>query len=240
MRKILAIIWGMTFIIIILITINSNIQRNFAKQLKAELQLQYSYEEATQENIHNGLILKKYSSLLEINDEIVGWIRINNTKVDYPVVKGMDNEFYLNSNINKEPFKAGSIFMDFRNEGKGLEPHTIVYGHHMKDGSMFGDLMKYKERSFLIENRYIQFNTLYEDIKWEIFSAYITDTGFDYLITEFSNKEDYIAFLESITTKSYMNLGTEVSVEDKILTLSTCTYEFKDARFVVHAKKLLN
>ena len=236
----MAIIWGMTFIIIILITINSNIQRNFAKQLKAELQLQYSYEEATQENIHNGLILKKYSSLLEINDEIVGWIRINNTKVDYPVVKGMDNEFYLNSNINKEPFKAGSIFMDFRNEGKGLEPHTIVYGHHMKDGSMFGDLMKYKERSFLIENRYIQFNTLYEDIKWEIFSAYITDTGFDYLITEFSNKEDYIAFLESITTKSYMNLGTEVSVEDKILTLSTCTYEFKDARFVVHAKKLLN
>ena len=241
MKKILAIIWSITIIYMFFITTDNSIKSNARKKMHEEIQMQYiAEEEVAEEEELTSSIMPRYKSLLEINDEIIGWIKIPNTKIDYPIVKGEDNDFYLNSNIYKKPSKAGSIFMDFRNEGKGAEPHTIIYGHYMRDGSMFKDLIEYKEPKFLLENRFIQFNTLYEAMEWEIFSAYVTDIGFDYLITYFPTHEDYRSFLDSIISRSYINLDTEVSIDDEILTLSTCTYEFKNARFVVHARRLNN
>lgn len=183
-------------------------------------------------------VMEKYVDPLQMNNDLVGWVRIPGTAIDYPVVKTDNNDFYLNHNIHKQPARAGTIFMDFRNSGTAKEPHTILYGHNMKDGSMFRDLMKYKEKDFFNKNSIIEFDTLYEKMKWEIFSVYVTATDFNYIQTYFPTRNDFGIFLNSIKERSLFKRDIVVAVEDKILTLSTCSYEFTDARFVVHAKRI--
>lgn len=178
----------------------------------------------------------RFRSLLEINPQVVGWIKIDQTKVDYPVLKAEDNEFYLHHNINKQVARAGSIFMDYRNEGKGEDKNTIIYGHHMKDGSMFKDLMGYKKEQFFVEHPLITFDTMEKVTYWEIFSVYITEASYDYVRTDFIDDVDYENFLKEIKNRSLYDTGIEISKEDNILTLSTCTYEFDDARLTVHGK----
>lgn len=185
-------------------------------------------------------VMEKYSGLLQINEDLAGWVRIPGTAIDYPVVKTDNNDFYLNHNIHKQPARAGAIFMDFRNSGTAEEPHTILYGHNMKDGSMFRDLMRYKREDFLNRHSIIEFNTLYEKMKWEIFSVYVTAADFNYIQTYFPTRNEFGIFLDSIKERSLFKRDIVVAVEDKILTLSTCSYEFTDARFVVHAKRICN
>ncbi len=182
--------------------------------------------------------LDKFKPLLKINDQIKGWILIENTNIDYPVVLANDNEYYLNHNINKERSKAGSIFMDYRNEGNYNDKNIILYGHNMKDGSMFKGLMGYKNEKYFFDHPLITFSTLYETNQWEVFSAYVTKTDFDYIQTEFPNNEGYENFLKNISCKSLYETNVHVEADDIILTLSTCSYEFPNARFVVHAKKI--
>jgi sortase B len=182
--------------------------------------------------------LEEFQPLIKLNSDIVGWIRVPNTRIDYPVVQTKDNEYYLSHSIEKKPSKSGSIFMDYRNNGNGGDRNIILYGHHMKDGSMFKDLMKYKDSEFYREASRIQFSTLYEKAEWEIFSVYITSPDFDYIQTHFFDDEDFETFLEEIQGRSHYPTKVEVGKEDTILTLSTCTYEFQNARLVVHAKKL--
>lgn len=182
------------------------------------------------------VIMAKYEPLLEINDDVTGWVKIEGTKINYPVVQWEDNDYYLNHNIEKKDSQAGAIFMDFRNDKEGNNKNTILYGHHMKDDSMFNSLMGYKKQSFYKEHPIIEFDNLYEDMKWEIFSVYITDVDFYYIQTDFHDEETYNDFLKQIKEKSLYDTGVEVNKDDRILTLSTCTYEFNNARFAVHAK----
>lgn len=185
-------------------------------------------------------VMEKYSGLLQINEDLAGWITIPGTAVDYPVVKTDNNDFYLDHNVYKEPAKAGAIFMDFRNTGTAEDLHTILYGHNMKDGSMFRDLMRYKKEDYFDRHPVIEFNTLYAEMKWEIFSVYVTAADFHYIETCFPTVDEYGYFLDSIKKRSLFKRDTGVTVEDRILTLSTCSYEFDDARFVVHARRIFN
>ncbi len=181
-------------------------------------------------------IQDKFKRLLEINEDVVGWVRIKNTKVDYPVLHAADNDYYLYRNINKRKSSAGSIFMDFRNDITKENRHTIIYGHNMRDGSMFADLLYYESRWNFENKNIIEFETLYGSTKWKIFSAYLTDTDFYYIETNFETDEVYLSFLETLKEKSLHASGVSLSADDRILTLSTCSYSFNDARFVVHAK----
>ncbi|MDT3699567.1 MAG: class B sortase [Thermincola sp.] len=178
--------------------------------------------------------------LLKINGEIVGWLNIANTRINYPVVRGKDNEFYLNHNIEKKSSKYGSVFMDYRNrdfaEFAESGKNIIIYGHNMRDGSMFGDLNLYKKEKFFRENQFINFDILGKQYKWQVFSAYVTNPGFNYIKTDFKNSIEFNKFLESIRQKSRYTNEVIADANDIILTLSTCSYEFKDARFVVHSK----
>lgn len=183
-------------------------------------------------------MLKKFVPLIEINEDIIGWVKIPNTKIDYPVVKTQDNFFYLEHDINKEKSTFGAIFMDYRNSGNSKDKHTILYGHNMRNGSMFRDLINYKNQYFFEENQVIEFSNLREEMLWKIFSVYITNTDFNYIKTDFDNLADYEQFLHEISSKSLYDTNISMSSEDPILTLSTCTYEFNDARLVVHAKKI--
>ncbi|OIJ19058.1 SrtB family sortase [Anaerobacillus alkalidiazotrophicus] len=185
------------------------------------------------------VITEKFQFLLdEVNQDIVGWITIPGTVIDYPVVKGEDNDFYLDRNVNKRKARAGSIFMDFRNSRVNDDIHTILYGHNMKDGSMFKELINFKDEYFFNKFRVIEYHNLYEQTEWEIFSVYVTNTDFYYIETDFSTNSDYQLFLDSIVKRSLFETDIEVMVGDQIMTLSTCDYDFEDARLVVHAKKV--
>lgn len=180
----------------------------------------------------------RYDALLQVNRDLVGWITIAGTKLDYPVVKAENNDFYLEHNFEKQPSDHGAIFMDFRNKEDLQAKNNIIYGHNMKDGSMFQGLMNYKDEKFLKEHPIIEFDTLEEPVKWQIFSVYVTDTKFNYIRTDFNDDADYADFLKQMKEHSMYDTGVSVSKDDTILTLSTCSYEFNDARFAVQAKRI--
>jgi sortase B len=119
-------------------------------------------------------ISPKFKPLLEKNDEIVGWLRIDDTPVDYPVTQTDNNEYYLTHDVNKKENITGSIFMDYRNNIKGYNRNTILYSHSMKNGTMFGAVLRYESRWNFENKPIIEFDTIYGDEKWEIFSAYKT------------------------------------------------------------------
>lgn len=180
-------------------------------------------------------ILKVFLELREKfnNEDIVGFLKINDTRISYPVVHGTDNSFYLNHDISKKENVAGSIFMDADNSVDDFSQNTIVYGHNMKDQSMFHNVRYYiTDENFYSLHKYITFKTLYEDTKWEIFSFYSTGTDFDYIQTNFSSDE----FLQEIKNKSIYETGVYITPQDKILTLSTCKNDAADSRYVIHAK----
>ncbi len=196
-------------------------------------------ENQEEDNNSNEQIIKNnyIASLFSINEDIVGWIKVNNTKVDYPVVKTTDNDFYLKNNLYKEQDINGWIYMDYRNNEKELQQNTIIYGHNMYySGVMFGTLHKTANKSWYEnkENLTISFNTMYETMDWEIFSIYKINKTSDYLVNEFASQEDFLEYIKKIKERSINDFQVEINPNDKILTLSTCTGE--NQRFVVHAK----
>lgn len=181
-------------------------------------------------------VQERFKQLLQTNGDVVGWLRIAETKVDYPVVQANDNEFYLTRDIQKTDNVNGSIFMDYRNNIKHNNKHFILYGHNMKNKSMFASLLNYESRWYMEQHPVIEFDTLYENAKWEIFSAYYTDIRHDYLKTEFNDAEQYKSFINDLKSRSLHKSDVEISEKDVILTLSTCSAASDQARFVVHAK----
>lgn len=186
------------------------------------------------------VINKDLEALKELNEDTVGWLKVKNTNVDYPVVQAEDNDYYLNKNFNKEHDVSGWIFMNYLNNPKDLSQNTIIFGHNMfYSGVMFGTLYKTKHANWYTnaENQIIEFNTLYENIEWRIFSIYVIPVTNDYLISNFGTDEKYMNFLNMITERSIYDFGVPLLEDDKILTLSTCSNNGKN-RLVIHAVRL--
>lgn len=177
-----------------------------------------------------------FDRLLQINKNVVGWVTVNNTKANYPVLQGPYNEFYNTHDIYDREVITGWIYMDSRNNSKELDQNTIIYGHNLISGYMFGDLKSTTNYSWYTnpENKYITFNTLDREMKWEIFSIYRIDYTTDYLKTNFFNDKQYNEFIDLIKNRSIYNFNVSVNTTDKILTLSTCSGSSR--RLVIHAK----
>lgn len=202
---------------------------------KLEKQLDLDKQEAMSLSEKTGKI--DFTKLKEKNAETGGWITIDGTAIDYPVVQAGDNSYYLNHDFNNNQSIQGSIFMDYRNQMDIEDQHTILYGHNMKNGTMFHDLNKYKEESFLNEHTYVTYYGQRGYYKWEIFSTYNTDPTSDYLQTEFDSGEQYVSFINQLVSQSdFAYNGEPFSEEDQILTLSTCSEGVKNGRRVVHAR----
>ena len=187
-------------------------------------------------------IKNKYiASLLSINQDVVGYIKVNNTNIDYPVVLGKDNKYYLDKNLYHEDDKNGWIFMDFRNSDKILNDNTILYGHNRYYSDiMFGSLKSIIKPEWYNneENMILTFDTMYESMKWRVFSIYTLPKTSDYLKVSFTTPESKQAYINMVKGRSVKDFGVEVTTEDIFLTLSTCNNY--DKRLVLHAKLIKN
>lgn len=179
-------------------------------------------------------LTEDFDKLLSINKDTVGWLKVNNTNVNYPVVHTTDNEYYLNYNFYKRKNYNGWVFMDYRNSIEDLNDNTIIYGHN---GTMFGSLKNtLKEKWYKnTNNQIITFNTLYAQLRFQIFAIYVTTPDFDYLVSNYNYPPNYTNFLAEVKSRSIYDFGVDVTNEDKILTLSTCA-EGGAKRIVIHAK----
>ena len=177
------------------------------------------------------------ASLLTINKDIIGYLKVNNTNINYPVVQAEDNIYYLKKNLNNEDDINGWVYMDYRNSDKILNDNTIIYGHNMYySGVMFGTLHKvlYSNWYNNEDNLTIEFDTMYESMKWKIFSIYTIPKTSDYLQVSFETPEEKLAYIKMEKNRSIKNFNVEVTENDYLLTLSTCTGD--NDRLVVHAK----
>lgn len=177
------------------------------------------------------------ASLLSVNEEVIGELKVNNTNVDYPVVQAKDNDYYLNHNINKDKNANGWVFMDYRNNSMNIDKNNIIYGHNMYySGVMFGSLHKTTNKSWYTnpENQIITYNTLYENMQFQIFSIYRVPKTNDYLKVFFKDDNDFLEFINMISKRSIYDFHVPVGANDKILTLSTCSNN-GTKRLVIHA-----
>jgi len=158
-----------------------------------------------------------FTKLLKENPDTVGWIMIPGTEIDYPVVQTDDDSYYLTHDYNKAESGHGSIFMDYRNSANVSDKHTILYGHNMRDGTMFHDLNEYKNLDFLSKHRYIEYRNLNGIYRWEIFSTYSTNVDFDYLQTEFVSNVVFFSFINNLLTHSqFDSYEMDLKEEDRI------------------------
>ena len=177
------------------------------------------------------------ASLLTVNEDVVGELKVNNTNIDYPVVQASDNDYYLKHNINKEENNNGWVYLDFRNDAMNLDKNNIIYGHNMYySGVMFGTLYKTANANWYTnpDNQIITYNTLYENMEFRIFSIYRVPYTNDYIKVFFEDDNDFLSFIDLITERSIYDFNVPIDANNKILTLSTCS-DNGTRRLVVHA-----
>ena len=172
------------------------------------------------------------------NDDIIGYLKIPDTSIDYPVTQAVDNAYYLHHDINKNASEAGWIFMDYENDIENDDPNIIIYGHNMRQNIMFHSLRYYQSWDYFNDHRYIVFNTIYDNYVWEIFSFYRAETSFPYIQVFFPSDEAFIDLANEMKARSMYDTDVDIKPDDHILTLSTCTNESDDTRFVLNARRL--
>lgn len=174
-----------------------------------------------------------FDALRKVNQDVVGWIYIPDTQVNYPIVQGKDNDRYLYRLIDGSSNSAGSIFLDADNLPDFSEKNSSIYGHNMKNGTMFADVTGYKSQEFYDAHPIALLVTPEKNYVVHLFSGYVTDAWADAWDTNFS-PEQYQKWLDKRIQKSCFCAKTVPTTEDRVLTFSTCTYETQDGRFVVH------
>ena len=191
-------------------------------------------------------MMAKYAYLYALNQELVGWISVPNSGIDVQVVQSPNNTDYLKKDFYGNYSRYGCPFMDYRNDPKYLNQNTIIYGHHMSDGLVFAELSKYKTLDGFLESPIINYDTLYKSYKFKVYAAFITnsreqdDNGyiFNYTVTSFGSTENFDSYIKALDERKLYTTGVDINSSDKLITLSTCTYEFTDARLVVVGRLL--
>ena len=177
-----------------------------------------------------------FNALKNECEDIIAWIYAPDTVIDYPIVKAEDNFFYLRRMIDGNYNPSGTIFIDCLNEPDFASQNTLVYGHNMHDGSMFASLRNYDKQEYYDAHPIMYLNTPEQNYRIEIFAAYITDADSDTYNMNFSSQGVYQDYLNKMVSQSAFKANISPEVSDHLVTLSTCTYEYDDARFVVQGR----
>lgn len=197
--------------------------------------------------------ISKYQNYIDINSDFVGYIKIDGTHIDYPVVQGSDNEYYLTHNFEKGDEERGAIYMDAACSTSPLDFNTVLYGHNWLDKTMFSELVKYNDIEYYKEHPIIQFDTAYNDLQWKIFAVFITnadeneDNGyiFNYIYPHLDG-DNFNGYISEVNKRTLYKTDVDVKSSDKILTLSTCSRAMdtknrrSDARIVIVARLVRN
>ncbi|MGN0132820.1 MAG: class B sortase [Lachnospiraceae bacterium] len=190
-------------------------------------------------------VLEQYKSLYHQNQNLIGWLKIADTIIDYPVMQTGDNEYYQNHNINLEEDRNGALFMDMDCDVRLPSTNYIIYGHNMRSGKMFGSLDQYESESFYKAHKMIEFDTIYEEGTYEVMYVFRSrvyqkdDVVFKYYqFINANSEEEFNSYMSEMAAVSLYDTGVTASYGDQLLTLSTCDYEEEDGRFVVVAKRV--
>lgn len=180
-----------------------------------------------------------FEKLKEKNPDVVAWLKVNGTNIETTVVKTTDNDYYLTHNFNKEYNSSGWIFADYKNKLDGTDKNLVIYGHNMRDDSMFGSLKWVINEDWYNneDNKYITLITENETQVYEVFSVYQIEKEDYYIQTNFDTEKEFNTFAQTIKKRSKKDFNVDVNKEDAVLTLSTCANNNK-YRVVLHAKKI--
>jgi len=177
-----------------------------------------------------------FSVLKEINPDIVGWLQLENTVIDYPVVKGQDNEYYLNHLYTGEWNSLGTLFVDFRNYDLFTDKNTVIYGHSMLNGSMFFILERYKKQSFYDEHKEFIFETPVRKYKLLPFAGKIIDAKEPFVRFDFDSDDDFYDYISYFINNSTFRSDVDFTGKDKVVMMIKCSDDFEDARYVLLCK----
>ncbi|MBR3593923.1 MAG: competence/damage-inducible protein A [Clostridia bacterium] len=219
----------------------SDVQNDIVDEVRKE------YNADNVEKDEDGVFFS-FEEVIKRNSDTRAWITIPGTLVDNPVVLGADNNFYLKHNFLKEKSRYGTLYFDAQSEitAEAVSQNLVIYGHEMKDGSMFGTLKRYKDLNFYRQYPVFSMRTLYDDAQYKIFSVFITnaspeqDNGyvFEYRTPNFTSQDAFLALVSQYRDRSIINTGVDVVEGDRLVTLSTCTGEFTNARLVIVARRI--
>ena len=236
----------LTFIIIKTKEYNEHLENSDYNFLAEYIDNDYNLENKT-ENKTNDKTERtvKLEELYDKYKNVVAWIEIPNTNINYPVVQAEDNDYYLDHTYKKTYSSRGSIFLDKDVSFERPSDNFLVYGHRSKSGTMFEGLLQYENESFYQSHKIINFSTLEEDAEYEILAVFRSkvynksDIGVFryYFFINAENEDEYNSFISNAKKSSIYETGVNASYGEQLLTLSTCAYHTKDGRFVVVAKK---
>ncbi|MBR3833517.1 MAG: class B sortase [Lachnospiraceae bacterium] len=202
-------------------------------------------EEIKYINFDGTLVQKKYARLYKYNPDFVGWIKIEDTDIDYPVMQSMyEEEYYIYRDYDKQSSSAGTLFVDTSSDIV-MSDNILIYGHNMHTGKMFHDLLEYEDEEFYKNHKTFTFNTIHGDGTYQVIAAFRTRiyevdyTGFKYYqFFDAANEEEFMDYVKNCVSMTPYTIENDVEYGDKLLTLSTCAYHTTNGRFVVVAKKI--
>lgn len=177
-----------------------------------------------------------FDALLAINPDVRGWLYSPDTKINYPVVQGKDNAYYLYRLMDGSYNPGGTLFMDYRCEGDFTSKNTIIYGHHMQDGSMLASIVQYGKEGYYEEHPVLYLNTPEGNYRLDVIAGFVTWYDSRAYLSGFASRTEFEEWVALMRSYSDFVSEVEVSLEDRIVTLSTCTYEYDNARYVLMAK----
>ncbi|MDD6794295.1 MAG: class B sortase [Clostridiaceae bacterium] len=218
-----------------------NIWKGYHDNAKSYEEVQESFAPKQVINEDNGekkyvLSDEDFDKLIAENPDFKAWITIEDTAINYPVVQTDNNEYYLTHNFKKQNNVGGALFITLNNSNPFEDKNTIIHGHHMRDGSMFADLMKFKDENFTKEH-YIYISLKGKVLKYQVFSAFTETANDDSYQVGFATDKGYLDYINKLASKSLFKLDNDSLTEnDKIITLSTCDYDEEDGRMLVCAK----
>ena len=203
-------------------------------------------EDLDQERVIQDFALKKYQMLIDLNQDFYGWLTIEGTNMNLPVVTTANNEYYLTHDFYQKESKYGTLFLDFQSDVTRPSRNLMIYGHNMSDGSMLHDLLEYKDEAFYEEHKTFCFDTIYGKETYEVVAAFYSqvynreDEVFKYYQYTNPTKTEMTEFLNQIKKLSRYDTKVDSSNDDFFVTLSTCAYHKKNGRFVVVGRKITN
>lgn len=209
--------------------------------VKADLPAGTEYETAVTEetpviDVERPSVEVDFDALQAINRQGIAWLCSNDGRIDYPVVQGTDNDYYLNHLPDGTVNKNGSIFMDFRNSADFSDQNTFIYGHNMLDGTMFASLSRYSEAGYYEKHPSLLLITPERSYSLQVFAGCVVPGNSDVYQLTYGDDADFSAYLEKISVLSEFSTPVEVGQKDRIVTLSTCAYNYEDARYVLFCK----